>query len=154
MTLQFADGRPFATGACLYWDWSSSERRETSRILINIRLGGSQTQAVVDTGGVYFVCEPGIADLLDLDPSASLGTVTLKIRGERCEGSLHRHAITFVAESGESLERDVTIFVPRLRYGQEWLLPSFLGLQGCLEFLRFAVDPSSNTFYFGGLEGE
>jgi len=146
MTLQFADGRPFATGACSYWDWSSSERRETSRILINIRLGGSQTQAVVDTGGVYFVCEPGIADLLDLDPSASLGTVTLKIRGERCERARSTGTRSRLWPSQEKASNEM------LRS----LFPasSFLGLQGCLEFLRFAVDPSSNTFYFGGLEGE
>ena len=32
------------------------------------------------------------------------------------------------------------------RWGE---LPSFLGLMGCLERMRFAVDPLDNTFYFG-----
>jgi predicted aspartyl protease len=151
MVLRFADGRAFATGACPYLDWFSPERRETARIFISVSIGESQTQAMVDTGGVYFVCDPEVAELLDLD-TPSLGNATLLIRGDRCEGSLHRHTVSIVAELGESFEQEVTLFVPRLAYGQEWHLPSILGLQGCLEFLRFAVDPATNTFYFGRLD--
>jgi len=151
MVLQFADGRPFATGACPYRDQLSSDRAETPRILVAIWIGDSQTQAVVDTGGVYLVCDPGIPDLLDLDPSASIGVATLLIRGHEYVGHLHRLTITLPAEEGESLELDVTAFIPRLDPGQEWHFPSFLGLQGCLEFLRFAVDPGVNVFHFGRL---
>jgi hypothetical protein len=151
MVLQFADGRPFATGACPYWDQLSLDRTETPRILVAIWIGDSQTQAVVDTGGVYLVCDPEIPDLLDLNPSASLGVTTLLIRGYEYVGYLHRLTIALPAEEGESLELEVTAFVPRLDSGQEWRFPSFLGLQGCLEFLRFAVDPGANVFYFGRL---
>jgi hypothetical protein len=151
MVLQFTDGRPFATGACSYWDQPPLGRTETPRITIAIWIGGSQTQAMVDAGGVYLVCDPEISDLLHLDPRTSLGVTTLAIRGYKYPGHLHRLAITLLAEKGESLELDVTAFIPRLDPGQEWHLPSFLGLQGCLEFLRFAVDPGSNIFYFGPL---
>jgi hypothetical protein len=34
---------------------------------------------------------------------------------------------------------------------QPWMHPSILGLSGCLEALRFAVDPKTNLFYFGPL---
>ena len=151
MVLQFADGRPFATGACPYWDQLSPDRTGTPRIIVAVWIGGSQTQAVVDTGGVYLVCDPEIPDLLDLDPSTSLGVAVLNIRGYEYVGDLQRLTVTLPAEEGESFELEVTAFVPRLDPGQEWRFPSFLGLQGCLEFLRFAVDPGANVFHFGRL---
>jgi len=150
--LQFADGRPFATGVCPYWDLLSSERPGNPRIVVGVWIGGFQTQAVVDTGGVYLVCDPGMEDLLDLSPGTSLGVDTLLIRGYRYEGYLHRLRVTLLAEQGEDLELEVTAFIPHLALGQGWQFPSFLGLQGCLEFLRFAVDPGANAFYFGPLQ--
>ena len=151
MVLQFADGRPFAIGACPYRDQLSPELAETPRIVVAIWIGDFQTQAVVDTGGVYLVCDPEIPDLLNLDSSVSLGVATLVIRGYGYVGDLHKLAIILPAEEGESLELEVTAFVPRLDPGQEWRFPSFLGLQGCLEFVRFAIDPGANVFYFGRL---
>ncbi|MBM4429741.1 MAG: hypothetical protein FJ026_05235 [Chloroflexi bacterium] len=151
MVLQFADGRAFATGACPYRDQPTFDRTRTPRITIAVWIGGFQTQAVVDTGGVYLVCDPEIRDLLNLNPSASLGIATLVIRGYEYRGDLHRVGMTLLAKQGESLELEVTAFIPRLDPGQEWRFPSLLGLQGCLEFLRFAVDPGTNVFYFGPL---
>ena len=151
MVLQFTDGRPFTTGVCSYRDWLSQEQIGTPRIVINIWIEESQTQAVVDTGGVYLVCDPGISHLLNLNSSTGLGTTTLKIRGSNYRGSLQRITIKMLAEEGESLDLEVTAFIPRLAHGEEWQLPSFLGLQGCIEFLRFAVDPVANTFHFGSL---
>jgi hypothetical protein len=149
MMLQFTDGRPFATGACWYRDHFVLKSRRTPRLIISISIGGFQTQAVVDTGGVYLVCDPEIADLLGLSPVTSLGYDTLIIRGYKYEGWLQRMPIEILANQGESLQLDVTTFFPALAPGQTWLFPSFLGLQGCLEFFRFAVDPGENAFYFG-----
>jgi hypothetical protein len=151
MVLQFTDGRPFTTGACPYWDQPPSGHTATPRITIVVKIEDFGTQAVVDTGGVYLVCDPEISDLLDLNSSTSLGVSTLLIRGYEYVGDLHRLIITLVAEEGESLELEVTAFVPQLDSGEEWQKPSFLGLQGCLEFLRFAIDPGNNVFYFGPL---
>jgi hypothetical protein len=151
MVLQFADGRPFATGACPYWDQPPSEHTATPRITVVVKIDGFETQAVVDTGGVYFVCDPQIPNTLNLNPSAGLEVPPLRIGIDKYRGNLHRLAITLVAEKGESLELEVAAFIPRLDPGQEWQKPSFLGLQGCLEFLRFAVDPGTNAFYFGPL---
>lgn len=74
---------------------------------------------------------------------------SLTVRGIKYQGQLYRLPIKFLAAEGESFELEVTAFIPHLEPGQEWLFPSFLGLQGCLEFLRFAVDPGANVFYFG-----
>ena len=47
---------------------------------------------------------------------------------------------------------DATVFVPDLKPDQAWGdLPSFIGLSGCLERMRFAVDPATEMFYFGPL---
>jgi len=151
MVLWFTDGTSFATGACLYWDQRPSDHTTTSRIIVAVQIGDVQTQAAVDTGGVYLVCDPEILEFLDLDPSTSLGVNNLTIRGVKYQGQLYRLPIKFPAAEGESFELEVTAFIPRLEPGQEWLFPSFLGLQGCLEFLRFAVDPGANVFYFGPL---
>ena len=150
MVLQFIDGRSFTTGVCSYWDQLSQEGAETPRIIISIEIEGLQTHAVVDTGGVYLVCDPEMSDLLDLNPGTGL-VVTLNIRGSNYQGHLQRITVKMPAEEGESLDLEVTAFIPRLAHGQEWQLPSFLGLHCCLERLRFAVDPVTNSFHFGPL---
>jgi len=38
---------------------------------------------------------------------------------------------------------------PILKSGQAWSYPNFLGLDGFLSRIRFAVDPTENVFYFG-----
>jgi hypothetical protein len=39
---------------------------------------------------------------------------------------------------------DATIFV-----SPDWHGPNFIGYQGLLQRIRFAVDPETNLFYFG-----
>jgi hypothetical protein len=36
-----------------------------------------------------------------------------------------------------------------LRSSPDWRGPNFLGYQGLLQRIRFAVDPEVNLFYFG-----
>jgi hypothetical protein len=117
--------------------------------VVAIRTEADQLLAIVDTGGAYFVCDPMTANLMRLPHGESIGTNNLIIRGYRYRGDLYRTRIQFVASKGESFDLDVTAFVPRLLPDEEWHFPSFLGLQGCLEFLRFAIDPATNTFFFG-----
>jgi hypothetical protein len=121
------------------------------RLVIAIHTEVDRLLVIVDTGGAYFVCDPMTANLMQLSHRESIGTNDLIIRGYRYRGDLYRTRIQFVASKGESFDLDVTAFVPRLPPGDEWHFPSFLGLQGCLEFIRFAVDPATNTFFFGPL---
>ena len=53
------------------------------------------------------------------------------------------------AERGESLDIEATVFVPILPPGETWLHPNFIGLDGFLNRIRFAIDPEENAFYFG-----
>ncbi|OQW31464.1 MAG: hypothetical protein A4E20_03975 [Nitrospira sp. SG-bin2] len=58
-------------------------------------------------------------------------------------GTIHRIQITLLANEGESLDVDSTFFVPEKWRG------NIIGYMGCLQRIRFAVDPSKNTFHFG-----
>jgi hypothetical protein len=63
------------------------------------------------------------------------------------EGTVQRLIIRLLAEQGESLNIDASVFVTT-----DWHLGNFLGCTGFLERFRFAVDPGTNTFYFGPYE--
>ena len=54
-----------------------------------------------------------------------------------------------MADEGSDLEIETTAFVPVLDESEIWELPMFLGMQGCLERVRFAIDPTKERFYFG-----
>ncbi len=151
MLLMFQDGRSFAQGAYNYLYRPVSSGETTPRIIIEVQIEGVQAQAIVDTGGAYLVCDPQIADLLGLDPADALGTDRLSIRGVSVPGSIHRIFLTLLAHEGQSMKIEVTAFVPHPEPSLKWDLPSFMGLSGCLERLRFAVDPITDTFYFGAL---
>ncbi len=154
MLLCFEDGTPFAQGGCAYENRPASEQENTPRIIVPVQIEGVATRAILDTGGVYLVCDPETAEFLALDPAQSLGTETLGIRGMRYAGNLYRLSLGLMATEGVGLQVEVTAFVPQLVTSDAWVLPSFLGLQGCLERLRFAIDPSTDTFYFGSIHGE
>lgn len=152
MLLRFDDDSPFAQGACPYLHRPVADE-ETNRILLTVKIDGLDTQAVVDTGAVWLVCAPGIAEVLELDPEAGMECLPVSIRGARFRGTLHRLRLTLLAEEGESLELEGTAFVPEPDPGQDWPWPSFLGFHGCLERIRFAVNPTTEMFYFGPANG-
>lgn len=70
--------------------------------------------------------------------------MVLSTRLGQFHGSLFRGLITVLASSGESLDVEATAFLT-----PEWPGPNFLGYQGFLQRIRFAVDPENNLFYFG-----
>ena len=149
MTLIFPDGNPFATSwqTDVYYEPTSEE--DKSRLIVQVAIEDIVTEAMVDTGGLYLFCMPTVARQLDLDETASLGTQTLLFRGDRVQGALHRLTLTLFAEEGDDIAIDTTAFVPDAQYENVPELPSILGLQGCLDRLRFAFDPVTETFYFG-----
>jgi hypothetical protein len=55
-----------------------------------------------------------------------------------------------LAEEGENLAFEATAFVPEQHEEEGWSdMPSILGFYGCLERIRMAIDPVTETFYFG-----
>jgi hypothetical protein len=153
MSLYFADGRPFATGVTVYEYRSVTKYEGFPRIILHVLIGGIETAGFVDTGGVYVLCSPAIARRLQLYPEDGLGAIRLLFRGVSYFGYLHRVPLTFLPERGAPLTIEVTAFVPQLPAGAIWPeeFPCILGMSGCLERLRFAIDPFSDTFYFGEL---
>jgi hypothetical protein len=59
--------------------------------------------------------------------------------------------LRLAADEGDSIDVEITAFVP---VSEEWPanLPSFVGLTGCMDRMRIAIDPGTELFYFGALD--
>lgn len=144
------NGETFATGVIRYSYRPVSANETTNRIILLVEIAGVLTGAVVDTGAPFVICAPRIALLAGFDRAYALARMRRLIRGMQLEGSLTRLSIKLLAREGDDLTVDATVFVPDVE--EYWgSFPSFIGLTGFLERLRFAVDPSTDTFYFGPL---
>ena len=143
MLLSFSGGGIFASGATTYLYNPATDQENTPRLILPVEIEGIQTLAIVDTGAPYVVCAPHVAQALHLDPNARLSRTQVLFRRHLLVGDLHRLNVTIRAEQGEYLNVESTVFVPEQETAESWgALPSFLGLIGCLERFRFAVDPS------------
>ncbi len=60
------------------------------------------------------------------------------------EGFHKRIQLILIADSGNSINIYATCFIP-----SKWLGPPVIRWKGCSERLIFALDPSSDLFYFG-----
>jgi hypothetical protein len=150
--VQFADELQacgFATGVAHYSD-NLPGRVSSAHIVLTISLGGAiTTQAIVDTGSTWCILNPDIVAFLgDVIEEMYAPTESLIIRGIRYQGRLVRVAIRLRAEVGKDLEVEATAFVPTLSAGEVWDVPDFIGLEGFLQRVRFAVDPGENVLYF------
>jgi len=145
MALTFA-----ATGAISYQDRPATPQENTPQVVLEIAIEGIVAEAIVDTGGVYLLCHPRLARQLDMDASQAVSPVIeLLFRGVSLQGRLHRMSLTLLAEVGENLGFEATAFVPE-QDEEGWSdMPSILGFYGCLERIRMAIDPVTETFYFG-----
>jgi hypothetical protein len=108
---------------------------------------------VIDTGGAFLVIDPELAAIVGADRDTAIAEERIHIRGFIRRGTIHRLPVTLVATAGVSLTFEATAFVPELEHGETWPLPSYLGWQGCLDRIRFAVDPADEVVYFGAVAG-
>lgn len=127
-----------------YADVDRDQSDREPRILIRLALEEALLFAVVDTAAPWCVFRPEVNARLEHRLSSIPGQVVLGTRLGRFHGSLHRGPLRILAEHGESLDVEATVFVT-----PDWPGPNFLGYQGFLQRIRFAVDPESNLFYFG-----
>ena len=97
----------------------------------------------VDTGAAWSILERDIAEGLGLFDKGGLA-VALSTRKGTVNGYLVRVPMTVLADEGDSLQVDGTLFV-----SQDWDHGNFIGYCGLLERIRFGVDPRTNDFYFG-----
>ncbi len=152
MPLYFADNMPYAIGAAPYTYAPVTARETTPRIILTVRINDFETQAFVDTGGMMII-SPEIATHLGLDLTDADPAPNFLWRRDTLSGVYTRVALTLLADIGYSLDIETMAFVPKLTPNQAWPedFPCILGMWGCLERLRFAVDPTDETFYFGEL---
>jgi hypothetical protein len=102
--------------------------------------------AVVDTAAPWCIFEPEVGNLLRQRFSPDQEGIVLNTRLGTLKGSLYRIPVALPADEGQSLEADATVFL-----SPDWRGPNFIGYQGLLQRIRFAVDPEANLFYFGRL---
>lgn len=153
---RFADAlfdSEFALGMTSYLDHFPGEPQQR-RIVLDVELDGigQPVPAVIDTGATWCIFDPGLLSALDIDQSAGLridADRAYNIRGYLYTGWLVRIPITLLAAAGTDLTIDATVFYPDHDEDDGWHVPNVVGLDGFLDRLRFAVDSSSNTFYFG-----
>ena len=151
--LQFSDGETFAVGAIQYLYAPATANETTNRIQLPILLEiakAVEVLAVLDTGAPYPILDPTIAKEIGFSSELAIERISMLVRGKKLEGSLIRLNITLIADRGQNLTVDATTFVPDSEFAWD-NFPCFIGLSGFLERIRFAIDPNTDTFYFGSL---
>ena len=143
MPLTFPNGAHFATESTAYQYRPATGNETAPLLLLEVEIDGIRTEAGVDTGGVYLCCNPTIARLLSLTPAEALSDIqTMLLRGVLIHGRLYRLSLILLADAGEDVTIGTTAFVPEPEEAEHWGdMPCLLGLHGCLERARFAVDP-------------
>lgn len=141
----------FATGQVKFMDRYRDDLN--TRIVIPVTVAQTnRITAIVDTGAPFCILDPEEADSFEL-PSP-IRDFTLHVRRTSYTGKLYPLSLTFIPpsqEDGISETLEATFFIPILQPGERWMHPNFIGLDGCLLRMRFAVDPEENFFYYGVL---
>lgn len=140
----------FVNGVLRYDDYYPNEEGEP-RIVLPVKVADQiYAHAIMDTGAPWCVLDPYIVRLVV--PASEFrypATHHLLIRGIWYWGLLFRIGLTLNAEEGEDFEVDATVFAANLRPNEPWSHPNFIGLDGFLNRIRYAIDPADNAFYFG-----
>ena len=102
--------------------------------------------ALLDTAAEWCVMTPALAEDLGISIESGRGSHTLHSRFGSIKSEWARTRLIFLASEGEELPVEATWFV-----SPDWPGPLVIGWKGCLERLRFALDPGDESFYFGDL---
>ena len=142
MALHFPDREVFTTNSAAYQYRPATPHETTPRVVIDVVIEGLPTEAMVDTGGIYLLCHPQLANQLSLDTSDAIsGILSILFRGVLVQGRLYRLHVTLPADEGDDVPFEATAFVPEHDEEEQWGdLPSILGFHGCLERIRMATD--------------
>ena len=100
--------------------------------------------AMVDTGAPWCIFEPSIGRDIQDRLSALSGTSVLDTRLGRFEGRLYLGSVTLLADEGEDLDVETTIFLC-----PDWPGGNFVGYQGFLDRFCSGLNPNRNKFFFG-----
>jgi hypothetical protein len=133
-------------GRSYYWS-DITEASGNLLVAVLCRVGdvAEPETALFDTGSHWCLLPSSLAHMLGCDLEAG-GDTYLQTRFGRLSGQLQRFPLFFVANDGETAEIDATWFV-----SSDWPGPMVIGWKGCLERVRFGLDPSDDSFYFAEL---
>ncbi len=145
--LQHKDGAIFACSRAKYLDRLGSH--SGNKIYIAVQFDTlPKTFAILDTAAPWCILSEEQAKVLNPNyRNEAMEPKCLNIRGEKTEGVLLRLPITICADKGKDITIDGTVFVPQ----NERDIPNFIGLDGFLSRVKFAIDPQINEFYFGSI---
>lgn len=140
-----ADGSHFSTGRCRFSDHDPGSDEPTAKILVKVEPESLDLVilAQLDTGAPWSILDAQVAEALSLLDGEG-EPAPLSTRFGILRGRLERIRLYIVADEGDTLSVDATVWVSR-----DWPGGTFLGYGGLLERIRFAVDPGDNSFYFG-----
>lgn len=98
---------------------------------------------MVDTAAPWCIFEPQIGEEIRDSVEVFEERVCLHTRLGRFWGSLCSGRLKVPSVSGEPLDVEALMFL-----SPDWPGGNFIGYEGCLDRIRFAVDPYRNRFYF------
>jgi len=128
--------------------YHADQIHDQHRLFVSVacRLGTHRIDALIDTGSQWCMLTTRLAE--DLGLLADPGGIETRIH--TCfgllSGQLVRYPVSFHADEGVSVDVDATWFA-----STDWPGPPVVGWKGCLERLRFALDPAEERFYFAEL---
>jgi len=134
-----------SAGRARFLDEDANALEGTAKIFVKIEPSnlGAPVLAQLDTGCPWSILKPEIAEAINLMDEEGQPQ-SLSTRLGLVNGQLKRTTITIIADDGNSIDVEATVFI-----SADWTAGNFLGYGGLLERVRFAVDPQENFFYFG-----
>jgi hypothetical protein len=144
--LHQGDGQsPWSIGGAHYFpDYAADD---SLLIAIRCRFGAESEEqmALLDTAAPWSICKKEVADIIGISKEADgLMDESLSTRYGKIRGFLARCEMALITEFGQQLNANGTCFI-----SDEWLGPNVIGWKGCLERIRFAIDPSVNIIFYG-----
>jgi hypothetical protein len=142
-------GEPFTVGRARFLDRILDSREPTAKVFVKIKFPSLEAEepwfAQVDSGAPWSMLNREVAYALGvLDSDGDLVFVSTRLG--LIAGRLERIQVALMADEGESTEVEATFFVSK-----DWIGPTFLGYSGFLDRIRIAIDPSSDSVFFGPL---
>jgi len=132
--------------ATYYPDYVEPPHRLFVAVSCQVGESGIPQVGLFDCAGEWCVLPTSVAEELGLDLEPDGITPALHSRFGLITGRLERLPLRLLAMDGDSAEIEATCFISR-----DWRGPMVIGWKGCLERIRFGLDPSDNHFYFSAL---
>jgi len=127
-------------------DFESDHHRLLVGVLCRVGDAPNETVGLLDTASEWCVLPARLAPALGIALQADPSVRPLSTRLGLIYGRMERLPLTFLAADGCDVAIEATFFV-----SADWFGPLVVGWKGCLERMRFMIDPEAEQFHFAGL---